>query len=160
MPERGRCALTATDTARELTSVAVRAADEKSAANIVAMDVSDVLGITEVFIIASADTERAVKAIVDEIEEDLKDAGRKPLRREGQRDYRWVLLDYGDVVVHVQHNDERDFYGLDRLYGDCPLVEVEGVEYSRPGTYSESDGAQVRSAQDIDDIPVVGEGRS
>lgn len=104
--------MTATDTARELTSVAVRAADEKSAANIVAMDVSDVLGITEVFIIASADTERAVKAVVDEIEEDLKDAGRKPLRREGQRDYRWVLLDYGDIVVHVQHNDERDFYGL------------------------------------------------
>ncbi|WP_306514807.1 ribosome silencing factor [Corynebacterium sp.] len=149
--------MTVTDTARELTGVAVRAADEKSAANIVAMDVSDVLGITEVFIIASADTERAVKAIVDEIEEELKDAGRKPLRREGQHDYRWVLMDYGDIVVHVQHNDERDFYGLDRLYGDCPLVEVEGVEYHRPGNYADSDGEQVRSARRIDDIPVVGE---
>jgi ribosome-associated protein len=75
-----------------------------------------------VFVVASGQTDRQVKAIVDGIEEALLGQGRKPVRREGERELRWVLLDYIDVIVHVQHVEERVFYALDRLWGDCPLI--------------------------------------
>jgi ribosome-associated protein len=83
--------------------------------------------ITDCFVIASAPNERQVNAIVDNIEERLREAGHKPVRREGTREGRWALLDYVDVVVHVQHNDERNFYALERLWKDCPVVAVDGL---------------------------------
>jgi ribosome-associated protein len=115
--------VTATDTAAELARIAGRAASDKLATDIVLIDVSDRLAITDVFVIATGNNERQVEAIVDEVEEKLRSAGAKPLRREGKRDGRWVLLDYADIVVHVQHAEERVFYALERLWKDCPLIE-------------------------------------
>ncbi|MDT4938156.1 MAG: ribosome-associated protein [Pseudonocardiales bacterium] len=114
--------VTATDEARELALVAARAASDKLATDIVLIDVSDRLAITDVFVIATGNNERQVEAIVDEVEEQLRRAGSKPVRREGRRDGRWVLLDYADVVVHVQHQEERVFYALERLWKDCPFI--------------------------------------
>ncbi|GAA0980279.1 Ribosomal silencing factor RsfS [Nocardioides aquaticus] len=116
--------MTATDHAVELTHVAARAAGDKLAHQIVAFDVSDQLAITDVFVIASAPSDRQVKAVVDEVQAKLREAGAKPLRREGERQGRWVLLDYGEIVVHVQHEEEREFYALERLWRDCPLIEL------------------------------------
>jgi ribosome-associated protein len=119
-PERGT--VTATDEALDLARVAVAAAADKKAQDIVVLDVSDQLVITDCFVIASAPNERQVQSIVDEVEEKLRRHGAKPTRREGAREGRWVLLDFVDLVVHVQHSDERGFYGLDRLWKDCPRV--------------------------------------
>ncbi|HEY2174748.1 MAG TPA: ribosome silencing factor [Mycobacteriales bacterium] len=116
--------MTASDRARDLADVAARAAAEKLAHDIIALDVSDRLVITDVFLIASAPNERQVSAIVDEIEERLRQAGAKPVRREGERDGRWVLLDYVDIVVHVQHAEERTYYALERLWKDCPVLPL------------------------------------
>ena len=96
-----------------------------------AFDVSDQLAITDAFLLASATNDRQVKAIVDEIEDKLREIGAKPIRREGERDGRWVLIDYGDVVVHVQHEEERQFYALERLWRDCPLIELPGRRHRR-----------------------------
>ncbi len=115
--------MTATETARELALVAANAAADKLATDIVIIDVSDRLVITDIFVIATGSNERQVEAIVDEVEEKLRRAGVKPLRREGRRDGRWVLLDYSDIVIHVQHAEERVFYGLERLWKDCPTIE-------------------------------------
>lgn len=109
----------------ELTQLAAQAASDKLANDIVAFDVSEQLAITDVFLIASANTERQVGAIVDGIEEKLLKAGHKPTRREGDRENRWVLLDYLDIVVHVQHTEERVLYSLERLWRDCPRIELE-----------------------------------
>lgn len=112
------------DHAADLVREAALAAADKLAENIVAFDVSEQLAITDAFVICSANNERQVGAIVDAIEERLRAAGAKPLRREGQRDGRWVLLDYFDIVVHVQHNEERVFYALERLWRDCPTIDL------------------------------------
>ena len=114
--------MTASDRARELALVAAQAAADKLAADIVLLDVSERLVITDVFVIASAPNERQVSSIVDEVELKLRQAGTKPVRREGERDGRWVLLDYVDLVVHVQHAEEHAFYGLERLWKDCPSI--------------------------------------
>jgi ribosome-associated protein len=114
--------VTATDDALDMARVAVAAAADKKAQDIVVLDVSDQLVITDCFVIASAPNERQVQAIVDEVEEKLRLHGAKPTRREGTREGRWVLLDFVDVVVHVQHTEERGFYGLDRLWKDCPRI--------------------------------------
>jgi ribosome-associated protein len=116
--------VTATDRAVELVVTAARAASDKLAGQIVAFDVSDQLAITDAFLIASGSNDRQVKAIVDEVEEKLREVGAKPLRREGERDGRWVLIDYGDVVVHIQHEEERQFYALERLWRDCPSIPL------------------------------------
>jgi ribosome-associated protein len=116
--------MTATDHAVTLVHTAARAASDKLAQNIMAFDVSDQLAITDAFVLASATNDRQVRAIVDEIEDKLRDIGEKPTRREGERDGRWVLMDYGDVVVHVQHEEEREFYALERLWRDCPLIPL------------------------------------
>ena len=116
--------MTATDHAVTLVHTAARAASDKLAQHILAFDVSEQLAITDAFLLASASNDRQVRAIVDEIEDKLRDIGEKPLRREGERDGRWVLMDYGDVVVHVQHEEEREFYALERLWRDCPLIEL------------------------------------
>ncbi len=115
--------MAATEQARQLAQVAARAAASKMAHDIVLIDVSDRLVITDCFVIASAPNERQVEAIVDAVEEKMRAAGTKPVRREGAREGRWVLLDYVDIVVHVQHADERSFYGLERLWKDCPRLE-------------------------------------
>jgi ribosome-associated protein len=117
--------MTATDAAIELAQLAAHAASDKLATDIVLIDVSDRLAITDVFVIATGANERQVEAIVDEVEERLRLAGHKPLRREGRRDGRWVLLDYSDIVVHIQHAEERVFYALERLWKDCPFVPFE-----------------------------------
>jgi ribosome-associated protein len=113
-----------TDHARELVNVAARAASDKLAEDIIAFDVSEQLVITDAFVLCSATNDRQVRAIVDEVEDRLREVGAKPVRREGERDGRWVLLDYADIVVHVQHAEERQFYSLERLWRDCPTIEL------------------------------------
>ena len=109
----------------ELAQIAAHAASDKLATDIVLIDVSDRLAITDVFVIATGNNERQVEAIVDAIEEKLLERARvKPARREGRRDGRWVLLDYNDIVVHVQHAEERVYYALERLWKDCPFIPV------------------------------------
>ena len=115
------------------------------------------MAITDIFVVASAETERQVAAIVEEVEDELTKAGLEPKRREGNREYRWVLLDYGHFVVHVQREAEREFYGLDRLYADCPAIEVEGLEpYERPAAFG--DESKLREAANLEDLPLAGEG--
>ncbi|MFJ7203110.1 ribosome silencing factor [Streptomyces sp. NPDC098789] len=117
--------MTATDRSIELITAAAQAAADRLAHDIIAYDVSDVLSITDAFLLASAPNDRQVKSIVDEIEEKLqKELGAKPVRREGDRDARWILLDYIDIVVHVQHSEERVFYALERLWKDCPEIDL------------------------------------
>jgi ribosome-associated protein len=116
------CLVTATDRAREIALTAAQASADKLATDVVLLDVSERLVITDIFVIASAPNERQVESIVDAVEERLRRDGVKPIRREGERDGRWVLLDFGDVVVHVQHAEERLFYGLERLWKDCPAI--------------------------------------
>ncbi|EWC60159.1 Iojap protein [Actinokineospora spheciospongiae] len=117
--------MTATPDARELALVAANAAADKKASDVLVLDVSDQLVITDCFVIASASNERQVNAIVDGVEEKMREAGSKPVRREGTREGRWVLLDFVDVVVHVQHAEERTFYSLERLWKDCPRIEFD-----------------------------------
>ncbi|MDX1873927.1 ribosome silencing factor [Mycolicibacterium sp. 120266] len=117
--------MSATTEAVAAATVAARAAAAKLAENIVVIDVSGQLVITDLFVIASASNERQVNAIVDEVEEKMRLAGYKPARREGTREGRWTLLDYVDIVVHIQHSEEREFYSLDRLWRDCPQVSVD-----------------------------------
>jgi ribosome-associated protein len=121
----------ATDRSLELARTAAAAADEKLATTISGIDVSDQLALTDAFVIVSASSDRQVGAIVDEVEDRLRDIGAKPIRREGERDGRWVLLDFGDIVVHVQHDEEREFYELERLWKDCPEIDL-GVPKRRP----------------------------
>lgn len=116
--------MSATDHAVELVRVAALAAADKLAERLVAFDVSEQLAITDAFLIASARNERQVHAVVDEIEDKLREIGAKPIRREGHKEGRWVLLDYGDIVVHVQHDEEREFYALERLWRDCPPIAL------------------------------------
>lgn len=115
----------ATEEAIGLTRVAARAAAAKRGQRIIAFDVSQHLAITDIFLVISASNERQVGAIVDGVEEALLKDGRKPTRREGDRENRWVLLDYLDIVVHVQHEEEREMYSLERLWRDCPRVELD-----------------------------------
>ena len=116
--------MTATDRALEMIRAAAQAASDKKAENIVAFDVSDQLVITDAFLLCSAANDRQVRAVVDAVEDRLREIGAKPVRREGERDGRWVLLDYAEIVVHVQHEEERSFYALERLWRDCPVVDL------------------------------------
>ncbi|WP_026117978.1 ribosome silencing factor [Nocardiopsis alkaliphila] len=117
--------MTATDRAVELVQVAAEAAADKLAEEIIAYDVSDQLIITDAFVLCSAPNDRQVRAIVDEVEDQLRiKSGVKPVRREGERDGRWILLDYADIIVHIQHEEERGYYGLERLWKDCPEIEL------------------------------------
>ncbi|HKS53018.1 MAG TPA: ribosome silencing factor [Pseudonocardiaceae bacterium] len=117
--------MSVSDHARALALTAANAAASKKAHNITLLDVSEQLVITDCFVIASAPNERQVQAIVDAVEERMAAAGSKPVRREGAREGRWVLLDFVDVVVHVQHVEERSFYGLERLWKDCPIIPFD-----------------------------------
>jgi len=116
--------MSASERARELALTAAQAAADKKAQDIVVIDVADRMALTDAFVLASAPNERHVLAIVDAIEESLVGLPEKakPIRREGDRAGRWVLLDFNDIVVHVQHTEEREFYALDRLWKDCPVI--------------------------------------
>jgi ribosome-associated protein len=116
--------VTVSPRARELTAAAAEAAADKLADDIIAFDVGDQLVITDVFVLCSASNDRQVRAVVDGIEERLRTLGAKPVRREGEREGRWVLLDFIDIIVHVQHSEERVYYSLERIWKDCPLVEL------------------------------------
>ena len=117
--------MTATTESVQLARAAASAASEKMAEDILAFDVSDQLSIADIFLLCSAQNERQVDAVVDAVEEELRKYGAKPVHREGERDKRWVLLDYLDIVVHVQHSEERSYYALERLWRDCPAVDLD-----------------------------------
>ena len=114
----------ASDRSIELAVAAARAAADLKAEEIIALDVSEQLVLTDVFVLASGSNERQVGAIVDAVEEALHKIGAKPLRREGKSEGRWVLLDFNDIVVHVQHAEDRQYYALERLWKDCPVVPL------------------------------------
>lgn len=117
--------MTAHAEALRTSQLAAQAALDKKAEDVRIIDVSDRLAITDCFVLASADNERQVNAIVEGVEEHLLKEGIKPARREGTQEGRWVLLDYVDVIVHVQHAEEREFYSLDKLWKDCPVIELD-----------------------------------
>lgn len=114
--------MSASARAVELATTAAQAAADKLATDVALLDVSEQLVITDAFVIASAANDRVVGAVVDSVEEALRGLGAKPVRREGDRERRWVLLDFVDVVVHVQNVEERGFYALERLWKDCPTI--------------------------------------
>lgn len=116
--------MTATERAREIAELAARAGSTRKAEDIVALDVSERLVLTDVFLVMSGSNERQVSAIVDAVEERLAEVGVNAMRREGRSQARWVLLDFGEVVIHVQHEEEREFYALERLWRDCPVVPL------------------------------------
>lgn len=119
--------MSASEHAIKIAKIAAQAAHDKKAENISLIDVSEHLVITDIFVIASASNDRQVSAIVDAVEEALGDINVKPIRREGEREGKWVLLDYFDIVVHVQQDEERTLYDLERLWRDCPNIPVELV---------------------------------
>lgn len=138
----------ATEHAREMALVAAAAADDKLATDIVLIDVSERLAITDVFVIITGNSDRQVGAIVDEVEEKLRGFGEKPIRREGHRDGRWVLLDYADVVVHVQQPEERVFYALERLWKDCPVIPYPPGTEPAAATPPDADDAEPADGDD------------
>lgn len=154
--------MTAQQESIELATAAARAAAEKIAHDIVVLDVSDQLAITDCFVLASGDNDRQVNAIAEEIEDALDELGAKPVRREGHREGRWVLLDYNDVVVHVQRDPEREFYGLDRLWRDCPQITIEGITtdiadvVAGHAVSAVETEAAVFEAESVDDLPLAG----
>ena len=133
--------LTATERAVELVEIAAVAAADKLATDIIAYDVSEQLVITDAFLLCSASNDRQVRAIVDEIEEKLRRVDAKPVRREGEREGRWVLLDYIDVVIHVQHAEERVFYALERLWKDCPQIPLPEPAIAGPAGRPDAPGS-------------------
>ncbi|PXA78675.1 ribosome silencing factor [Auritidibacter sp. NML120636] len=118
-------------------NVAAQAADSKQGEHISAVDVAARLGITDAFLFVSASSERQVKALTEEIEDALRQQeDLKPIRREGTEEARWILLDYGHFVVHIQHREERELFALDRLWAEAPQIELD---VARPEHDSELD---------------------
>jgi ribosome-associated protein len=109
----------------DLTQVAARAIAEKLGTDMIALDLSDQLVLSEVFLIATGGNVRQVDSIADFVEEKLREIGEKPARREGTEE--WILLDYSDLVVHIQSTTLRNYYMLDRLWNDCPRLELDIV---------------------------------
>jgi ribosome-associated protein len=141
--------VTATPHALELATAAAVACAEKLATDVVAYDVSEVVTITDVFVLASASNDRQVKSIMDEVEEALRGLGVKPARREGEREGRWILLDYIDIVVHVQHAEERAYYSLEKLWKDCPVIELpESVRLGNEQAKAAAAHEQAQAAED------------
>ena len=117
--------MTASSRARELLTVAALAADAKQGEDLVALDVSGPMPLTDIFLLATGRNERNVQAIAGEIEEKMLEAGAKTLRREGRAEGRWILLDFGDIIAHVFHEEDRLYYSLERLWKDCPAIALE-----------------------------------
>jgi ribosome-associated protein len=107
-----------------LVRVAARAAADKKATDVMALYVAETLVVTDYFLIATGSNDRQVHAIADSVEDELREAGAKPIGREGERELKWVLLDYGDFVVHVFQPAEREFYRLERLWSDAPRLDL------------------------------------
>ena len=127
--------------AREIALLAAEAASDKKAGDVVVLDVAQTLVITGYFVIATGTTDRHVRSIADEVEDQLREtAGMKPIGREGEREGRWILLDFGDVVVHVFQPDERDFYRLEKLWSDAPRVQLPGDVATAPEAQAEVAG--------------------
>lgn len=125
--------MTVSTKATQLVEIAAEAAADKLADDIIAFDVSDRLIFTDAFVLCSAPNDRQVRSIVEEVQRRLRKAGMKPARREGENEARWVLLDYVDIVVHIQHEEERSYYALERLWKDCPQLELpDGVDGASP----------------------------
>ena len=124
--------MTASDQALDSLALAARAADSKGGEDLVALDVSAPLPFADVFLIVTGTSERNVIAIADEVEDVLRKAGAKTHRREGHDAGRWVLLDFGDLVVHVFHEEDRMYYSLERLWKDCPAIPLDLPEHSSP----------------------------
>ena len=108
-------------------AIAARAADDKGATGPVALEVGEQFGFADAFLIVSGSVERNVQAISDNVEDALNEAGVRTIRREGRESGRWVLLDFGDLVVHIFHQEERDFYQLEKLWQDCPVIDVDSM---------------------------------
>lgn len=121
-----------TETTLESVRLAARAADDKGATGQVALSVSEFFPLADAFLIVSGSVERNVQAISDNIEDALNEAGTRTIRREGREGGRWILLDFGDLIVHVFHQEEREFYGLERLWKDCPAIDVADMLDSAP----------------------------
>jgi ribosome-associated protein len=117
--------VTASARARELLNVVALAADSKQGEDLVALDVSGPLPLTDIFFLATGRNERNVQAIAGEIEDKMIEAGVKTIRREGRAEGRWILLDFGDVVAHIFHEEDRMYYSLERLWKDCPAIPLE-----------------------------------
>ncbi|MCM3780940.1 ribosome silencing factor [Microbacterium hydrocarbonoxydans] len=116
------------ETAEEMLQIAAEAAVSKGGEDLVALNVSEPLPLVDIFLLVTGNSERNVAAIADEIEDRLIEAGHKRVRREGRAEARWVLLDFGDLIVHVFHQEERVYYGLERLWKDCPVIPIELAE--------------------------------
>jgi ribosome-associated protein len=117
----------ATQKAINIANIAASAAADKLAENLVALDVTEPMPLTDIFLLASGRSERQVSAIADEIEDKLLEAGIKYLRREGKETGRWILLDFGDLVCHIMHEEDRMYYSLERLWKDCPVVKLDAA---------------------------------
>jgi ribosome-associated protein len=117
--------VTASARARELLTVVALAADSKQGEDLVALDVSGPLPLTDIFFLATGRNERNVQAIAGEIEDKMIEAGVKTIRREGRAEGRWILLDFGDVVAHIFHEEDRMYYSLERLWKDCPAIPLQ-----------------------------------
>lgn len=140
--------MSATPDAIELARTAARAAAERKAEQIIAIDVSERLALTDVFLIVSGANDRQVRSIVDAVDEAMLKAGAKRKMREGFDEARWVLIDYGDIVVHVQQTEDREFYSLERLWRDCPLIGLPTDADGADGTTGDEAGAAAGAAAD------------
>lgn len=118
------------ETAAAMLQIAVDAAASKGGEDLVALNVSEPLPLVDIFLLVTGNSERNVAAIADEVEDKLVEAGHKRVRREGRAEARWVLLDFGDLIVHVFHQEERVYYGLERLWKDCPVVPFDLPEHA------------------------------
>lgn len=119
--------MTATSKAIQIANIAAAAAADKLGENIIALDVTEPMPLTDVFLLVSGRNERQVAAIADEIEIKLLEVGVKYLRREGKETGRWILLDFGDLICHIMHEEDRMYYSLERLWKDCPVVKLDAV---------------------------------
>lgn len=117
----------ATQKAINIANIAASAAADKLAENLVALDVTEPMPLTDIFLLASGRSERQVAAIADEIEDKLLESGIKYLRREGKETGRWILLDFGDLVCHIMHEEDRMYYSLERLWKDCPVIKLDAA---------------------------------
>lgn len=140
--------MSATPDAIELARTAARAAAERKAEQIIAIDVSERLALTDVFLIVSGANDRQVRSIVGAVDEAMFKAGAKRKMREGFDEARWVLIDYGDIVVHVQQTEDREFYSLERLWRDCPLIGLPTGADAADGTTGDEAGATAGAAAD------------
>lgn len=118
---------------RDVAIAAARAAADKQATDIVVLDVHEIIVITDHFVICSAASERQIRTVIDAVEQALRDLGVKPIRREGEPEAGWWLLDYFDVVIHVFGEQERAYYDLERLWSDAPEVEWQGSDAAASG---------------------------